>query len=101
LLTIVAQAEITDAQGEVQVVHLPKSREELTSLFAQRGIQLAQQSGEGQQVVAAMCGSGVTACPLALILHTFGLTDVPVYDGSWHAPPPPLTFLSFAPGGGV
>jgi thiosulfate/3-mercaptopyruvate sulfurtransferase len=29
------------------------------------------------------CGSGVTACTLALALYELGNTDVAVYDGSW------------------
>jgi thiosulfate/3-mercaptopyruvate sulfurtransferase len=33
--------------------------------------------------VAASCGSGVTACVLALALHQTGRPDIPVYDGSW------------------
>jgi thiosulfate/3-mercaptopyruvate sulfurtransferase len=33
--------------------------------------------------VIASCGSGVTACVLALGLHLMGHEDVSVYDGSW------------------
>ncbi|XP_013641651.2 thiosulfate/3-mercaptopyruvate sulfurtransferase 1, mitochondrial isoform X3 [Brassica rapa] len=33
--------------------------------------------------IMASCGSGVTACILALGLHRLGKTDVPIYDGSW------------------
>jgi len=33
--------------------------------------------------VVTTCGSGVSAAVLALGLHVQGLTDVPVYDGSW------------------
>lgn len=33
--------------------------------------------------VACACGSGVTACVGAFGLFLLGLTDVPVYDGSW------------------
>jgi thiosulfate/3-mercaptopyruvate sulfurtransferase len=33
--------------------------------------------------VIATCGSGVTACVLALGLHLLGRGDVSVYDGSW------------------
>ncbi len=35
------------------------------------------------QPVVATCGSGVTACALALALHTLGAPDTAVYDGSW------------------
>ena len=31
----------------------------------------------------ASCGTGVTACVLALALFRLGRTDVAVYDGSW------------------
>ena len=33
--------------------------------------------------IISTCGSGVTACVIALALHTVGRTDVAVYDGSW------------------
>ena len=33
--------------------------------------------------VITSCGSGVTACILALGLHLVGHRDVAVYDGSW------------------
>jgi thiosulfate/3-mercaptopyruvate sulfurtransferase len=33
--------------------------------------------------IVTTCGSGVTACVLALGLHRLGRTDVAVYDGSW------------------
>lgn len=33
--------------------------------------------------IISTCGSGVTACVLALALHTLGRENVAVYDGSW------------------
>jgi thiosulfate/3-mercaptopyruvate sulfurtransferase len=33
--------------------------------------------------VVTSCGSGVTACALALALHLVGKDDVAIYDGSW------------------
>lgn len=33
--------------------------------------------------VVCTCGSGITACILALCLNELGNRDVPVYDGSW------------------
>lgn len=33
--------------------------------------------------VACSCGSGVTACVVALGLHEAGITDAAIYDGSW------------------
>lgn len=33
--------------------------------------------------ITCSCGTGVTACALALALHLIGETDVAVYDGSW------------------
>lgn len=33
--------------------------------------------------IIASCGSGVTACTLALAAHEIGKRDVAVYDGSW------------------
>ncbi|KAM0950752.1 putative sulfurtransferase [Dioscorea sansibarensis] len=53
---------------------LPSS--ELVKRFEQEGISL-------DRPVVASCGTGVTACILALGLHRLGKTDAPVYDGSW------------------
>jgi len=33
--------------------------------------------------IACTCGSGVTACVVALALHETGVRDAAVYDGSW------------------
>ncbi|MGH6945655.1 MAG: rhodanese-like domain-containing protein, partial [Geminicoccaceae bacterium] len=33
--------------------------------------------------IVTTCGSGVTACVLALALHQIGVPDAAVYDGSW------------------
>lgn len=44
--------------------------------FRDRGIDL-------DRPVVATCGSGVSACHLALGLYLTGRRDVPVYDGSW------------------
>ncbi|XP_022868266.1 thiosulfate/3-mercaptopyruvate sulfurtransferase 1, mitochondrial-like isoform X1 [Olea europaea var. sylvestris] len=49
---------------------------ELKKRFEQEGITL-------DKPVITSCGTGVTACILALGLHRLGKTDVPVYDGSW------------------
>ncbi|MCA1972840.1 3-mercaptopyruvate sulfurtransferase [Caenispirillum bisanense] len=48
----------------------------LAARMAAAGIDLARP-------VTASCGSGVTACTLALAAHEVGKTDVAVYDGSW------------------
>jgi len=53
-----------------------KSAEELRRTFQAAGIDL-------QKPVITTCGSGVTACTLALGLYLIGKTDVAVYDGSW------------------
>jgi thiosulfate/3-mercaptopyruvate sulfurtransferase len=50
--------------------------DELKKRFDQEGISL-------EKPVVTSCGTGVTACILALGLHRLGKTDVPVYDGSW------------------
>lgn len=36
-----------------------------------------------ESVVITSCGSGISACVLALSLHECGITKVSVYDGSW------------------
>ena len=53
-----------------------KSVTELTNIFQQRGIDIAQP-------LVASCGSGVTACVLALALYELGAHNVAVYDGAW------------------
>jgi thiosulfate/3-mercaptopyruvate sulfurtransferase len=53
-----------------------KPAAELEELFSKNGIEI------GKPVIAT-CGSGVTACILALALFELGNTAVPVYDGAW------------------
>ncbi|CAN0901925.1 Thiosulfate/3-mercaptopyruvate sulfurtransferase 1, mitochondrial [Linum grandiflorum] len=50
--------------------------DDLKKRFDQEGISL-------EAPVVASCGTGVTACILALGLHRLGKQDVAVYDGSW------------------
>jgi thiosulfate/3-mercaptopyruvate sulfurtransferase len=51
-------------------------REDIARKVAEAGIDLSRP-------VVASCGSGVTACVLALGLHLLGKEDVAIYDGSW------------------
>lgn len=53
-----------------------KGRAVLESLFREAGV------APGKSFFAT-CGSGVTACLLALAAHYLGYRDVPVYDGAW------------------
>jgi thiosulfate/3-mercaptopyruvate sulfurtransferase len=53
-----------------------KPAAELVSLFRQAGI-------DPHRPVITSCGSGITACVLALGLHLTGHRNVAVYDGSW------------------
>lgn len=53
-----------------------KPAAELRELFRQAGVNFSKP-------VIASCGSGVTACILALGLYECGKKDVAVYDGSW------------------
>jgi thiosulfate/3-mercaptopyruvate sulfurtransferase len=53
-----------------------KDTEAITQIFKDAGI-------DPKKPVATTCGSGVTACTLALALRTVGAKDVAVYDGSW------------------
>ena len=50
--------------------------EDIAARFAAAGL---PESGP----VTASCGSGITACVLALGLHRIGREDAAVYDGSW------------------
>ena len=50
--------------------------ERLREVFASAGVAL-------DAPVITTCGSGVTACVVALALHLLGHRDVAVYDGSW------------------
>lgn len=51
-----------------------KSKEELEALFADH---------DRSKRIIATCGSGITACALALALYHIGCPHVAVYDGSW------------------
>jgi len=58
--------------------------ESKTFLPAETLAQRFQDAGiEQSRPVITTCGSGVTACVLALGLHLIGRDDVAVYDGSW------------------
>jgi thiosulfate/3-mercaptopyruvate sulfurtransferase len=53
-----------------------RSPDEVRAIFAASGVDV------GKPIVAS-CGSGVTACVLALALATAGNETAAVYDGSW------------------
>lgn len=53
-----------------------KSADALRAIFAAAGV-------DGTRPVVTSCGSGVTACVLALGLVQAGLPEAAVYDGSW------------------
>lgn len=53
-----------------------KSQTELKELFTQRGI-------SERSYIVTSCGSGVTACILALAASELGYSRLSVYDGSW------------------
>nr|XP_004650334.2 3-mercaptopyruvate sulfurtransferase [Jaculus jaculus] len=55
---------------------LEKSPEEVRRLFQEKKVDLSQP-------LVATCGSGVTACHVALGAYLCGKPDVPIYDGSW------------------
>ena len=60
-------------EGEAKTM---KQAADLRALFKDAGLDLSRP-------VVTSCGSGVTACNLALALHLIGKPDVAVYDGSW------------------
>lgn len=53
-----------------------KSRQVLQAYLSAQGI-------DPSQPIAATCGSGVTACIVALALHEAGNPNVAIYDGAW------------------
>jgi thiosulfate/3-mercaptopyruvate sulfurtransferase len=53
-----------------------KAPDALKAVFEAAGVDLAKPA-------ITSCGSGVTACVLALAMERFGKTDYAVYDGSW------------------
>ncbi|GER08723.1 sulfurtransferase [Iodidimonas muriae] len=53
-----------------------KPKEALIALFQEAGVDLSKP-------VIASCGSGISACSLALALDVVGHNDWSVYDGSW------------------
>lgn len=53
-----------------------KNKAELSDVMAQAGVDM------GARIVTT-CGSGITACVVALALARLGRDDVPVFDGSW------------------
>lgn len=66
----------TSPSGEEIPKGLVKSPEELKKVFAAKGIDLTKP-------LAASCGSGVSACVLALAAYLCDKKDVSVYDGAW------------------
>ena len=60
-------------EGEAKTM---RQAADLRALFKDAGLDLSRP-------VVTSCGSGVTACNLALALHLIGKSDVAVYDGSW------------------
>lgn len=55
-----------------------KAPEQLDALFKEAGI-----THEKCPRIMTTCGSGITACALALALYHLGYENVAVYDGSW------------------
>ena len=53
-----------------------KPRTELQAVFDAAGVDL-------DNPIICSCGSGVSACNLALALYVLGREDVAIYDGSW------------------
>lgn len=54
-----------------------KSPDVLTSLLRDSGIT------DDTRNIIATCGSGITACALYVVLDSFGVKNLSVYDGSW------------------
>ena len=87
------RGEAPEPREGLRAGHIPKSRnvyyadllnedttmktpEETRAVFEAAGVDL------GKPIITS-CGSGVTACVLALGGYLIGATDIAVYDGSW------------------
>lgn len=68
-----ANVPVTEIAGPGGLI---KSRDELRALFTAAGV-------DDTRPVITSCGSGVTACVLALGLVEAGFPEPAVYDGSW------------------
>ena len=55
---------------------LMKDSEQLRQVFSMHNVDL-------NRPITTTCGSGITACVVALAAHQSGAKDVSVYDGSW------------------
>lgn len=55
---------------------LLRTKDDIRAIFAAKGTDLSRP-------LACTCGSGVTACVVALALHEIGHSDAAIYDGSW------------------
>ena len=64
-------AGLTDCEQQVLLAN-----QNLQSLFDVAQIDLFKP-------IVTTCGSGVSACVIALALYQLGLKDIPIYDGSW------------------
>jgi thiosulfate/3-mercaptopyruvate sulfurtransferase len=62
-------------QGLIEADGTLAAQDVLRRRFAEAGID--------QRPITTTCGSGVTACTLALALYDIGIPEVAVYDGSW------------------
>ena len=92
MLTFANFFELPEIRAGVESGHIPHSRNlfyaetaapdskqylppaEIERKFRAKGIDL-------RKPIVATCGSGVSACQLALALYLTGRTNVPVYDG--------------------
>ena len=53
-----------------------RSADEIAQIFNDAGVDFKRQT-------VASCGSGVTACVIALAAYLIGEREMAVYDGSW------------------
>lgn len=85
------RGDMPDPRPHVQTGHIPGSRNipfmQLLNrdgtLKIRQELEKEFQSLSLQNKFACSCGSGVTACVVALALHELGHKDAAIYDGSW------------------
>ncbi|MDO5720221.1 MAG: sulfurtransferase [Actinomycetaceae bacterium] len=84
------QGTVAEPRPGLRSGHIPTSRSLPYTTVQRNGFMLPEDELHeilepllDDRPIVTTCGSGVTACVIALALNIMGRTDVAVYDGSW------------------